>query len=90
MFDIAKSISYRINYDDLKEAEMEIFKLEFDHEPATKMIELFIDDGVKIFKYIYALRNEFNKWYFVVIQGVINNEFNGIYPRRKRDYEKAY
>ncbi len=67
MFDIAKSITYRIDHNKLKDAEMEIFKLEFDHEPNVKMIELIIDDGEKIFKYIYTLREEHNKWYFVVV-----------------------
>ena len=67
MFDLAKSITYRIDQDKLKDAEMEIFKLEFDHEPNVKMIELIIDDKEKQFKYLYYPKKEFNKWYFVVI-----------------------
>ncbi len=67
MFDIASSITYRINRDQLKDMEMEIFKLEFDHEPTTKMIELIMKDDDKMFKCFYDLRHEFNKWYFVAL-----------------------
>ena len=67
MFDLAKSITYRIDQNKLKDAEMEIFKLEFDHEPNVKMIELIIDDKEKQFKYFYYPKKEHNKWYFVVV-----------------------
>ena len=67
MFEIATLITYDISRDDLKDAEMEIFKLEFDHKPKTEMIKLHIDDGDKIFSYFYKIKEEYNKWYFVAL-----------------------
>ena len=67
MFEIATAITYYITQDQFKDAEMEIFKLEFDHEPETKMINLVVDNGEKIFKYFYYPKEEHNKWYFIAI-----------------------
>lgn len=65
MFDLATHILYYVKEEDFKEAEMNIFGLEFDHEPKTKLINIIKENKDESKKYFYTLKEEHNKWYFV-------------------------